>query len=71
MKRKETGTKLYHIIFYLAPGDYHRYHSPYDMIVKNRNHVVGFLKPVKISYVEKHPEVYEGNERVILVGDTP
>jgi phosphatidylserine decarboxylase len=28
-----SGTKLFQIIFYLAPGDYHRFHAPTKMSV--------------------------------------
>jgi phosphatidylserine decarboxylase len=42
------------MIFYLAPGDYHRYHAPLDFVAKKRLHVDGELKPVKISYIENH-----------------
>jgi phosphatidylserine decarboxylase len=42
------------VIFYLSPGDYHRYHSPVDFTARKRLHVAGFLKPVKISYLENH-----------------
>lgn len=66
--QSKEKTKLYSAIFYLNPGDYHRYHSPCDFEVKSRKHIVGYLYPVKISYVEKTPRVYEDNERVALFG---
>lgn len=66
--QKKEKTKLWSAIFYLSPGDYHRYHSPCDFEVKNRKHIVGYLYPVKISYIEKTPRVYEDNERVALFG---
>lgn len=66
--RKRENTKLYSVIFYLAPGDYHRYHLPCDFELKSRSHIVGHLAPVKISYIEKKEKVYETNERVALFG---
>jgi len=33
--------EIYQIIMYLAPGDYHRFHSPVDFYVKNRRHFPG------------------------------
>ena len=32
---------LYHIIIYLAPGDYHHFHSPTDWTVNTRRHFPG------------------------------
>ena len=32
---------LYHIIIYLAPGDYHHFHSPADWTVNIRRHFPG------------------------------
>lgn len=32
---------LYHIIIYLAPGDYHHFHSPADWTVNTRRHFPG------------------------------
>ena len=48
-------SNLYSIIFYLAPGDYHRYHCPADCSFKSRHHVMGHLVPVKISHISKTP----------------
>ena len=67
--QQKEKTKLYGAIFYLSPGDYHRYHSPCDFAVRSRKHIVGYLYPVKISYIEKTPRVYEDNERLALFGE--
>jgi phosphatidylserine decarboxylase len=67
--KKNPMNKLYQIILYLAPGDYHRYHAPTDCGFRTRNHIVGKLKPVKERYVKTHTHVYEKNERVSLFGD--
>ena len=52
-------SNLYSIIFYLAPGDYHRYHSPADTSFKARHHVLGHLVPVKISHIAKTPVIID------------
>ena len=65
----KAKTKILSAIFYLNPGDYHRYHSPCDFTVRSRKHIMGYLYPVKISYIEKTPRVYEDNERVALFGE--
>lgn len=76
-KSKNERAKLYSIIFYLAPGDYHRFHSPTDISLKARCHILGHLAPVKISHISKtpvfhivkHKGVYESNERVSIFGE--
>lgn len=44
--KKGKDTELYSMIMYLAPGDYHRFHSPSDFRVEQGKHVPGLLKPV-------------------------
>lgn len=69
---KETakrGNKLKFILFYLSPGDYHRYHSAAKCSTNFRRHVPGKLYPVKPSYVANHPNVFKENERVALCGE--
>jgi len=71
MKKKSSTNKIYQVIFYLNPGDYHRFHSPTEFYIKKRLHFVGFLYPVKESYVETHKEVFETNERIAVFGESP
>ena len=33
--------KLYYCIMYLAPGDYHWFHSPTDWTIEHRRHIPG------------------------------
>eukprot|EP01017_Pseudomicrothorax_dubius_P040241 TRINITY_DN6272_c0_g1_i14.p1 TRINITY_DN6272_c0_g1~~TRINITY_DN6272_c0_g1_i14.p1 ORF type:complete len:334 (+),score=65.56 TRINITY_DN6272_c0_g1_i14:202-1203(+) len=70
-KRPEEKTKLYQCIFYLAPGDYHRFHAPTDILLRKRNHITGYLEPVKESFLPKRPTVYQKNERIAVFGETP
>lgn len=76
-----TEKKLYHCVFYLAPGDYHGFHAPADMTAISRRHLPGYLIPVRpyvanavkvIWYFRKlssHKGLYELNERVAIIGE--
>ena len=67
-KVKQRGNKLLYISIYLSPADYHRFHSPAEHTCDYRRHIVGYLCPVKPSYVNKHKDVLKNNERVNLFG---
>ncbi|MGB5964340.1 MAG: phosphatidylserine decarboxylase [Sulfurimonadaceae bacterium] len=54
------------INFYLSPKDYHRYHIPCDLIVKKAVHIPGKLYPVNMTYLNKQPNLFVENERVVL-----
>jgi len=56
------------MVIYLSPADYHRFHSPAIHTGDYRRHVVGYLSPVKPSYVNKHKDVFKQNERVNIFG---
>lgn len=65
----ERGNKLFYMVIYLAPSDYHRFHSPAIFNAESRRHIAGYLDPVKPSYVNKHKDVFKNNERVNLFGN--
>ena len=50
---------------YLAPGDYHRVHSPVDGTIEGYTHVPGDLFPVNSASVRWVDGLYARNERVI------
>jgi len=52
--------------FYLSPKDYHRYHIPCDLSVKKAVHIPGKLYPVNMRYLNKQPNLFIENERVVL-----
>jgi phosphatidylserine decarboxylase len=60
--------KLYHVVIYLAPGDYHGIHTPVDMTVTHRRHFPGHLFPVAPTVVNLIKGLFAMNERVALLG---
>lgn len=63
-----TPNKLYYIVVYLAPGDYHRFHSPASWVCSIRRHFAGELYSVS-PYVQRTlPGLFTLNERVVLLG---
>ena len=66
-------TCLHHIIIYLAPGDYHHFHSPTDWTVQTRRHFPGVLPTfdcynIHVMYLTIHfvcQLYYSSFERVI------
>ncbi len=63
-KRELEGGK--YINFYLSPKDYHRYHVPCDMRVTKAVHIPGKLYPVNFKWLNKIPNLFIENERVVL-----
>jgi len=63
-----TPTQLYYIVVYLAPGDYHRFHSPVSWVVSKRRHFAGELYSVSPYLQRTLPGLFTLNERVVLLG---
>ncbi|KAF2277185.1 phosphatidylserine decarboxylase [Westerdykella ornata] len=64
----KTPTGLYFCVIYLAPGDYHRFHSPVSWVVESRRHFAGELYSVSPYLQRTLPGLFTLNERVVLLG---
>ncbi|PCH33129.1 phosphatidylserine decarboxylase [Wolfiporia cocos MD-104 SS10] len=64
----KPGNALYFVVIYLAPGDYHRFHSPAAWVVEKRRHFVGDLFSVSPWMVRRLENLFVLNERVALLG---
>jgi len=64
----EHKTSLYYVVVYLAPGDYHRFHSPCAWIAETRRHFAGELYSVSPYLQRTLPGLFTLNERVVLLG---
>ncbi|XP_073505165.1 phosphatidylserine decarboxylase proenzyme, mitochondrial-like [Phyllobates terribilis] len=62
------SNRLYHHVIYLAPGDYHRFHSPTDWSIQHRRHFPGSLLSVSPHIARWVPGLFCQNERVALCG---
>merc|ERR1719334_1767582 len=60
--------KLHHLVVYLAPGDYHRFHSPADWTVTFRRHFPGDLFSVAPLISRLISGLFNYNERVLYSG---
>lgn len=54
------------VLFYLAPGDYHRVHSPIDGVVTGYDYLPGTCRPVNSLGRRMFPHLYVTNRRVVL-----
>ncbi|KAF2963502.1 hypothetical protein GQX73_g10069 [Xylaria multiplex] len=61
-------TSLYYAVIYLAPGDYHRFHSPVNWVVERRRHFAGELYSVSPYLQRTLPGLFTLNERIVLLG---
>ncbi|OWB68493.1 hypothetical protein B5S33_g174 [[Candida] boidinii] len=63
-----SNTKLFYAVIYLAPGDYHRFHSPTNWVSCLRRHFVGELFSVAPYFQRTFQNLFVLNERVALLG---
>ncbi len=54
------------VTIYLAPGDYHRVHSPFAGQITKIVHLPGKLFPVSPGAVDSIPDLFPTNERVVF-----
>ncbi|KAI0205260.1 phosphatidylserine decarboxylase [Astrocystis sublimbata] len=64
----DNQTSLYYAVVYLAPGDYHRFHSPANWVVERRRHFAGELYSVSPYLQRTLPGLFTLNERIVLLG---
>ena len=60
--------QLYHCVLYLAPGDYHRFHSPTHWDIEKLKHFSGQLFSVSPGMVRMIQGLFVLNERIIMLG---
>ncbi|KAH0565292.1 hypothetical protein GP486_001312 [Trichoglossum hirsutum] len=63
-----NDSMLCYAVIYLAPGDYHRFHSPTSWVVERRRHFAGELYSVSPYLQRTLPGLFTLNERVVLLG---
>ncbi|CAG8506705.1 4088_t:CDS:2 [Diversispora eburnea] len=64
----KEGNALFFYVVYLAPGDYHRFHSPTNWVIESRRHFAGELYSVSPYMIKLLPNLFVLNERVALLG---
>jgi len=68
-QKRDDSTELYQCVIYLAPGDYHRFHSPTAWQPTVRRHFSGELLSVSPSVASWLPGLFCLNERVLYMGE--
>jgi len=68
IKSLRPGHSLFFAVIYLAPGDYHRFHSPTAWVVEKRRHFIGELFSVSPYIAKRLENLFVLNERVALLG---
>jgi phosphatidylserine decarboxylase len=67
INKDKIATQLYHCVIYLAPGDYHRFHSPAQWNINYRRHFPGKLLSVRPTFASWFPNLFNVNERVVYL----
>lgn len=63
------SSNLYYAIIYLSPKDYHRFHSPSNIEIKNVRHISGECFPVFKGIASRLNNLFSINERVVIKSD--
>ncbi|XP_045467306.1 phosphatidylserine decarboxylase proenzyme, mitochondrial isoform X2 [Harmonia axyridis] len=69
LHNKKDCPQLYQCVIYLAPGDYHRFHSPANWKPTHRRHFHGELLSVNPKIAKWIPGLFSINERSIYLGE--
>ena len=67
-RHKDKSSVLKYAVIYLAPGDYHRFHSPTNFRIQQGRHFAGEVLPVSKHLVSWFDDLFALNERVVLSG---
>lgn len=62
------GNQLYYCVIYLAPGNYHRFHSAASWEIQHVRHFPGRLFVVRPSFTKHVPGLLSMSERVVMTG---
>ncbi|RLV93082.1 Phosphatidylserine decarboxylase proenzyme 1 mitochondrial [Spathaspora sp. JA1] len=68
LKVSGHSKQLYFTVIYLAPGDYHHFHSPTNWVTTLRRHFIGELFSVAPFFQKTLQGLFVLNERVALLG---
>ncbi|CAG0914626.1 unnamed protein product [Notodromas monacha] len=66
--QREQEDELFECVIYLAPGDYHRFHSPAQWTIHHRRHFPGDLLSVHPKVASWFPNLFVVNERAAYYG---
>merc|ERR1711935_12153 len=66
--KMDPNNELFQIVVYLAPGDYHRYHSSAKFVIKKRRYYPGDLFSVNPWLAHRMRDLFVLNERATLIG---
>eukprot|EP00746_Dinoflagellata_sp_MGD_P018154 gnl/MRDRNA2_/MRDRNA2_142092_c0_seq1.p1 gnl/MRDRNA2_/MRDRNA2_142092_c0~~gnl/MRDRNA2_/MRDRNA2_142092_c0_seq1.p1 ORF type:complete len:344 (-),score=52.84 gnl/MRDRNA2_/MRDRNA2_142092_c0_seq1:286-1317(-) len=69
VEKAQPNRVVRYATIYLAPGNYHRFHSPSDFTIAVGRHFAGEVLPVFKGLLQRFNDVFTVNERVVLSGN--